>query len=333
MTKLPALDPAAVPEKRGSIYPEPFRSRMGDRAKRRLGDACGLTRFGVNLVTLGPGGQSALRHWHTLEDEFVYVLTGEVVLVTNDGEQTLGPGMCAGLCGRQEGRASLHQPERRGGNVSRDRQPRRRRQRVLSGRRPHVGRGRERRLRRAQGRPAVLSDTAESHASSRRLISAASGRIFRRAAHLGRDLRGLTPWPTFPPPIPALPPRARRFPGRCSPTRCSAPRRSSRSCRRGIHFVAPLMGLVGIAGLIVAYVKRDDAQGTWVASHLTWLIRTFWFSFLWGVVGAIVLVVLGIILIGIPIAILIWAVASIWVIYRVIRGYLLFKESKPIPGM
>jgi uncharacterized cupin superfamily protein len=69
---------------------------MGDRAKRRLGDACGLTRFGVNHVTLGPGGQSALRHWHTLEDEFVYVLSGEVVLVTNDGEQTLKPGMCAG---------------------------------------------------------------------------------------------------------------------------------------------------------------------------------------------------------------------------------------------
>ena len=64
------------------------------------------------------------------------------------------------------------------------------------------------------------------------------------------------------------------------------------------------MGLVGIAGLIVAYVKRDDARGTWVASHLTWLIRTFWFSFLWGIVGGIVLVVLGIILIGIPIAIL-----------------------------
>jgi uncharacterized cupin superfamily protein len=99
MPKPPALDPADVPEKRGSIYPEPFRSRMGDRMKRRLGDACGLTRFGVNLVTLGPGGQSALRHWHTLEDEFVYVLTGEVVLVTNDGEQTLKPGMCAGYAG------------------------------------------------------------------------------------------------------------------------------------------------------------------------------------------------------------------------------------------
>lgn len=96
MAKLPAVDPAAVPEKRGSRYPEPFRSRMGDRMKRRLGEACGLTRFGVNLVTLGPGGQSALRHWHTLEDEFVYILTGEVVLVTNDGEQTLKPGMCAG---------------------------------------------------------------------------------------------------------------------------------------------------------------------------------------------------------------------------------------------
>ena len=101
----------------------------------------------------------------------------------------------------------------------------------------------------------------------------------------------------------------------------------------GLPVAAPLMGVVGIAGLIVAYVKRDEAKGTWVASHLTWLIRTFWFSFLWGVVGGVVLLVLGIILIGIPIAFLIWAVASIWVIYRVIRGYLLFKESKPIPGL
>ena len=76
--------------------------------------------------------------------------------------------------------------------------------------------------------------------------------------------------------------------GACSPTRCSASRRSSRSCRRG-PLVAPLLGLLGIAGLIVAYVKRDDARGTWVASHFRWLIRTFWFSFLWGVVGGIVL--------------------------------------------
>jgi uncharacterized cupin superfamily protein len=94
--RLPALDPASAAEKRGSGYPEPFRSRMGDRTKRRLGDACGLTRFGVNLVTLPPGGQSALRHWHTLEDEFVYVLDGEVVLITDGGEQTLRTGDCAG---------------------------------------------------------------------------------------------------------------------------------------------------------------------------------------------------------------------------------------------
>ncbi|HLX28439.1 MAG TPA: cupin domain-containing protein [Casimicrobiaceae bacterium] len=94
--RLPALDPETAPEHRGSTYPEPFRSRMGDRIKHRLGDACGLTRFGVNLVTLPPGGQSALRHWHTLQDEFVYVVEGEVVLATNDGEQTLRAGECAG---------------------------------------------------------------------------------------------------------------------------------------------------------------------------------------------------------------------------------------------
>jgi uncharacterized cupin superfamily protein len=93
--KLPALDPATVEEKRGSGYPEPFKSRMGERVKRRLGAACGLKNLGVNLVTLG-AGQSSVRHWHTLEDEFVYVLEGEVVLATNAGEQTLRAGMCAG---------------------------------------------------------------------------------------------------------------------------------------------------------------------------------------------------------------------------------------------
>jgi uncharacterized cupin superfamily protein len=102
--RLPALDPATVEQRRGSGYPEPFRSRMGDRVKRRLGDACGLTRFGVNLVTLASGGQSALRHWHTLEDEFVYVLEGEVVLVSNDGEQVLRAGDCAGYpAGKRDG--------------------------------------------------------------------------------------------------------------------------------------------------------------------------------------------------------------------------------------
>jgi uncharacterized cupin superfamily protein len=93
---LPALEPLAVAETTGSGYPEPFKSRVGQRAKRRLGDACGLNKFGVNLVTLGPDGQSALRHWHTLEDEFVYVLSGAVTLVTNQGEQLLRAGACAG---------------------------------------------------------------------------------------------------------------------------------------------------------------------------------------------------------------------------------------------
>src|SRR5438874_12934565 len=92
MLKLPALESSTVDERRGSGYPEPFRSRMGDRTKRRLGAACGLKNLGVNLVTLGPGGQSALRHWHTLEDEFVYVLEGEVTLVTSSGEQLLKAG-------------------------------------------------------------------------------------------------------------------------------------------------------------------------------------------------------------------------------------------------
>ena len=101
----------------------------------------------------------------------------------------------------------------------------------------------------------------------------------------------------------------------------------------GFPAIAPLMGLIGIAGVIVAYVKRDDARGSWVESHLRWLIRTFWFSLLWAVIGWVVLLVLGLILIGIPLAILIWGAASIWVLYRVIRGYLLFNDSRPIPGM
>jgi uncharacterized cupin superfamily protein len=94
--KLPAVDPATVADQRLTSYPDPLRSRVGGRSKRKLGDACGLTTFGVNLVTLAPGGESALRHWHTLEDEFVYVLSGEVVLITDAGAQTLTAGMCAG---------------------------------------------------------------------------------------------------------------------------------------------------------------------------------------------------------------------------------------------
>lgn len=102
----------------------------------------------------------------------------------------------------------------------------------------------------------------------------------------------------------------------------------------GVVVAAPLVGLLGFVGVIVAYIKRAEAEGTWVASHLRWLIRTFWFSTLWGVLGGIVFVLLFIVfLLGPLLAFGIWGATSLWVIYRVIRGYLLFKDSKPIPGM
>jgi len=101
----------------------------------------------------------------------------------------------------------------------------------------------------------------------------------------------------------------------------------------GFPLFAPLFGLVGLIAIVVAYVKRGEAAGTWLASHFRWLIRTFWWSLLWALIGGLVLVTLGLVLIGIPIAFAIWAVDTIWVIYRVIRGYLLFHSSQPVPGM
>lgn len=80
-----------------SNYPEPFASRLGGRLKRPLGELFGLTRFGVNLTQLAPGAASALRHAHTLQDEFVYVLQGEPTLHTDEGPMTLAPGMCVGF--------------------------------------------------------------------------------------------------------------------------------------------------------------------------------------------------------------------------------------------
>jgi uncharacterized membrane protein len=102
---------------------------------------------------------------------------------------------------------------------------------------------------------------------------------------------------------------------------------------RGIASPFPLLTILGIIGVIVCYVKRDEARTTWMASHFTWLIRTFWWSFLWCLIGGLILVTLGLILIGIPIAFGIWFVVAIWVIYRVVRGYLLFKDGQPIPGV
>ncbi|MBT3306578.1 MAG: cupin domain-containing protein [Alphaproteobacteria bacterium] len=94
---LPALDPAAVETKTGTTYPAPFRENVEAREKKVLGDALGLTQFGVNLVRLAPGVMSSQRHSHTHEDEFVYGLEGELTLITDEGEQVLGPGMVAGF--------------------------------------------------------------------------------------------------------------------------------------------------------------------------------------------------------------------------------------------
>ena len=87
----------APPRTRPSNYPEPFFSRMAGREKRPLGDLFGLTNFGVNLTRLSPGGESALLHRHTRQDEFVYILEGQPTLVTESGETVLEAGMCAGF--------------------------------------------------------------------------------------------------------------------------------------------------------------------------------------------------------------------------------------------
>ncbi len=94
-----ALDPGTLPARTGSSYPEPFRAAVAGREKRALGDPFGLNGFGVNLVRLPPGCWSSQRHFHTLEDELVYILEGEVMLVTDAGEQVMTAGMVAGFPG------------------------------------------------------------------------------------------------------------------------------------------------------------------------------------------------------------------------------------------
>lgn len=94
---MPKLDLSSVPVKTGSIYPEPYASMVKGRSSLRLGDAAGLTQFGVNLVTLEPGAMSSLRHWHLAEDEFVMVTEGECVMVQDEGETVMRPGDCAGF--------------------------------------------------------------------------------------------------------------------------------------------------------------------------------------------------------------------------------------------
>jgi uncharacterized cupin superfamily protein len=92
---MPKIDLESVPERKGSFYPAPFHEKATGRVKQALGDARGLSQFGVNLVHLPPGNWSSQRHWHSAEDEFVYMLSGEAVLVSDAGEEILRAGDCA----------------------------------------------------------------------------------------------------------------------------------------------------------------------------------------------------------------------------------------------
>ena len=110
------IDVDGIPESRGTRYPPPHDVPCRDRRWLRLGDAAGLTAFGVNLVTLDPGVWSSQRHWHTHEDEFVYVLEGELVLVTDAGETIMQAGDCAGFkAGVRDG----HHLQNRSGETAR----------------------------------------------------------------------------------------------------------------------------------------------------------------------------------------------------------------------
>ena len=104
------IDIDKAPTRLGSAYPAPFDAPCADRRRWQLGDVAGLTQFGVNLMRLAPGVWSSQRHWHTAEDEFVWVVSGEVVLVTDDGESVLRAGDCAGF---KAGVANGHQIQNR----------------------------------------------------------------------------------------------------------------------------------------------------------------------------------------------------------------------------
>ncbi len=94
---MPKIDLTSAPTRIGTGYPEPFNAPCVGRHRTKLGDAVGLSQFGVNLLRLPPGQWSSQRHWHTAEDEFTWVVEGEVVLVENEGETVLRAGDCAGF--------------------------------------------------------------------------------------------------------------------------------------------------------------------------------------------------------------------------------------------
>lgn len=109
------IDPTVLAKVIGTGYPAPFDEPCKRRERQRLGEAAGLTQFGVNLLKLPPGEWSSQRHWHTAEDEFVFVVSGEVVLVTDQGEEVLRAGDCAGFPAND---ANGHHLQNRSQNVA-----------------------------------------------------------------------------------------------------------------------------------------------------------------------------------------------------------------------
>ena len=107
------IDLARIPVRRGSSYPARYAVRLGDRRSLALGDAGGLTQFGAKLTILGPGAMSSMRHWHERQDEFVWVVSGELVLVDDAGEATLRAGECAAFpAGVANGHHLINRSER-----------------------------------------------------------------------------------------------------------------------------------------------------------------------------------------------------------------------------
>jgi uncharacterized cupin superfamily protein len=94
---MPRIDVSSLPVRKSSTYPDQFKPACAGREKIPLGNGADLTQFGVNLTRIKPGSASALRHWHAIEDEFIYMLEGELVLVEDGGETVLKPGDCAGF--------------------------------------------------------------------------------------------------------------------------------------------------------------------------------------------------------------------------------------------
>lgn len=106
------IDQDKLTPRTGSIYPEPYASEMAGRSSLRLGDAGGLTQFGANLVRLEPGAKSSLRHWHENEDEFVWIVSGELALVQDAGETVMRPGDCAAFpAGSPDGHQFLNRTD------------------------------------------------------------------------------------------------------------------------------------------------------------------------------------------------------------------------------